>query len=463
MKSSRGYTQPSQAPPFDTLSIQVMYAARIIQPTPHQEVFTRQNTSYSPPFNSLLDWTDSSSILNPHLPRQNGASSEKVVIQQLLQNSSKILTNGIEITSDTVLLLSGKRKSDETLKSIITFSKFNSPLQTSDVAKPPTPRPYRTDLTPLPSALRPHCLARDRLRLWRPLKSRLDSAAGGIELSENDLDRILHVINISWAQGTRDVYGAGLLVFHVFCDLCKIPEEERCPASPLLIITFISSCAGSYAGTTLGNYIFAIKAWHVLHGATWSMNDAEIKATLAGAYILAPPSSKRPKRAPVTVGMMERIFAKLNLEDPFDAAVASCFSTTLYTVARTGEFTVPSLNAFNPLLHIKPSDVSTRLDRNNLEVVVFHLPKTKCASKGEDVFWSEQSGITDPKANLINHLTINSPPKSGHLFAYRHGRGHRPLTKRAFLDRIPAIAASIGEDNLKGHGIRIGATLEYLL
>ena len=35
--------------------------------------------------------------------------------------------------------------------------------------------------------------------------------------------------------------------------------------------------------------------------------------------------------------------------------------------------------------------------------------------------------------------------------------------KRALLDRINVIAALIGEDNLKGHGIRIRATLEYLL
>ncbi|KIM86983.1 hypothetical protein PILCRDRAFT_47172, partial [Piloderma croceum F 1598] len=322
--------------------------------------------------------------------------------------------------------------------------------------------PYRTDLTPLPSTLRRHCLARDRLHLWRPSKSRLDNAVG-IKLSETDLDRILHVINVSWAQGTRDVYGAGLLVFHVFCDLRQIPEDERCPASPLLIITFISSCAGSYAGTTLGNYVFAIKAWHVLHGAIWSMNDAEIKATLTGATILAPPASKRPKRAPVTINLMEQIFAKLNLEDPFDAAVGSCFSTTFYTVARTGEFTVPSLNAFVSSSHVKPSDVSTRTDRNNLEVTVFRLPKTKCAAQGEDIFWSEKNGTTDPKASLANHLRINSPPENGHLFAYRHGKGHRSLTKRAFLDRIQTIAVSIGEDNLKGHGIRIGATLEYLL
>jgi hypothetical protein len=39
----------------------------------------------------------------------------------------------------------------------------------------------------------------------------------------------------------------------------------------------------------------------------------------------------------------------------------------------------------------------------------------------------------------------------------------RPLTKWVFLDRINAIAISLGEDNIKGHGICIGATLEYLL
>jgi hypothetical protein len=284
-----------------------------------------------------------------------------------------------------------------------------------------------------------------------------------VEMSESDLARILEVINVSWAKGTRDTYGAGLLVYHVFCDLRGIPEGERSPASPILIIAFISSCAGSYAGGTLASYVFAIRAWHILHGLAWSMDDLQVKAALVGAAVLAPPTSKRPKRAPVTVEMMERIFRKLNLSDPLDAAVASCFSTTFYSVSRTGEFTVPALNAFDPTLHVKPSDISNRTDRNNLEVTVFHLPKTKCASEGEDAFWSRQEGITDPEAMLENHFRINNPPAGGHLFAYKHSKGFRPLTKKAFLDRINTVATSLGEDNLKGHGIRIGGTLEFLL
>ncbi|KAF8816749.1 hypothetical protein BYT27DRAFT_7065290, partial [Phlegmacium glaucopus] len=38
-----------------------------------------------------------------------------------------------------------------------------------------------------------------------------------------------------------------------------------------------------------------------------------------------------------------------------------------------------------------------------------------------------------------------------------------PLTRTEFLRRINLAAAELGIPSLKGHGIRIGATLEYLL
>ena len=193
------------------------------------------------------------------------------------------------------------------------------------------------------------------------------------------------------------------------------------------------------------------------------MDDLQVKAALMGAAVLAPPMSKHPKRAPVTVDLMKCICSKLNLSDPLDAAVASCLTMTFYSVSCTGEFTVLTLTAFDPTRHIKLSDISVKRDCNNLEVMVFHLPKTKCATEGEDVFWSRQDGITDLKALLKNHLRVNNPPPNGHLFAYRHRKSFRPLTKRSFLERINTVAAALGEDGLKGHGIRIGGTLEFLL
>ena len=44
-----------------------------------------------------------------------------------------------------------------------------------------------------------------------------------------------------------------------------------------------------------------------------------------------------------------------------------------------------------------------------------------------------------------------------------HPNGLRPLTRTEFLKRINVAAAELGIESLKGHGICIGATLEYLL
>ncbi|KDQ49950.1 hypothetical protein JAAARDRAFT_712696, partial [Jaapia argillacea MUCL 33604] len=269
--------------------------------------------------------------------------------------------------------------------------------------------PYRRGLVPQISDLRPHCLARDRLRLWLPVHSR--AIQDGLNITEADLDRILAVITVSWAHGTRETYGAGLLVFHVFCDMREISEELRCPASSVLMLAFIASCAGAYSGKTLGNYVYAVKAWHTLHGQLWSMNQAEMKAALDGAAILAPPSSKRPKRVPFTVDLILSLRNVLDLSKPLDVAVYACLTTTFWCAARLGEFTLPTLKSFDPQLHVKRSDIRYGEDRNGLQVTVFALPFTKVSKTGEDVYWARQDGLCDPEAALLTHFTVNNPPQ----------------------------------------------------
>ena len=79
-----------------------------------------------------------------------------------------------------------------------------------------------------------------------------------MNLSDLDMEWILDMINVSWAKGTREVYDMGLLVYHIFCNSWNVLEEERGPASPILIIAFILSCAGAYSDGTLADYVFAI-------------------------------------------------------------------------------------------------------------------------------------------------------------------------------------------------------------
>ena len=104
-------------------------------------------------------------------------------------------------------------------------------------------------------------------------------------------------------------------------------------------------------------------------------------------------------------------------------------------------------------------------DQNNLPVIKFNLPVTKCAREGEDVQCAPQTNcITDPEAALQNHFRVNPAPPNAHLFAWRHPKsGLRPLSKNQVTARISAITKLCGLLELKGHSLRIGGTLFYLL
>lgn len=283
-------------------------------------------------------------------------------------------------------------------------------------------------------------------------------------ISDEQLNRILEVMGSSWASSTKETYGAGLLLFQVFCDTHEIPENQRCPISSALLLTFLSSCAGSYSGSALANYAAGLRAWHLLHGQPWLIDAKELKATLDGATALAPNSSKREKRIPFTPAIIISFRQHLNLDDPKDAAIFACITTSFYAIARLGEFTVPSMKAFDPAKHITRGHVSQKEDRNRLPVTSFHIPSTKSSPiEGEEAFWSAQEGLSDPKAAFDNHLRVNPAGASAHLFAWKHQKGLRPLSKKELTKCINQIASVTNLPNLKGHSIRIGGTLEYLL
>ncbi|KAG6327763.1 hypothetical protein ID866_11326 [Astraeus odoratus] len=183
---------------------------------------------------------------------------------------------------------------------------------------------------------------------------------------------------------------------------------------------------------------------------------------LKGAAKLAPPSSKQDLRQPVTVEIIARIKSQIS-DQPLDIAFFACLTMLFYSVARVGEFTTRRRDHFDPVENISLAGVRTESDRNGFVTTVFTLPRTKASTTGEEVQWVKQEGPTDPHDALQAHLASNDPPMDGPLFAYREGHSHRPLSKAIFLRRLKATAKAAGYDAVRGHGIRIGATLEYLL
>ncbi|KAJ3899465.1 hypothetical protein F5879DRAFT_1060563 [Lentinula edodes] len=209
--------------------------------------------------------------------------------------------------------------------------------------------------------------------------------------------------------------------------------------------------AGHYAGTSIKNYVHGIRAWHIIHGIEWKTDKDSFDTMIHGAEHLQPERSRRKKRMPFTQDYIAKLLEDFNISDPFNAACGACLTTSFYCAARL-TFGKPRIET-----------VSKRF-RNGFETTVLHVPRTKSNQLGgEDLYFSKQLGSTDPESLFQNHLAVNKPNTSEHLFSYQHKSDRRPLTKHALIQRISKAAKNRGLPVLQGHGIRIGATLEYLL
>ena len=225
------------------------------------------------------------------------------------------------------------------------------PIPTAMAPPHKKPTPYPQNLTPAPSLLWPHCLARDCLRLWAPA-SHPAAPPNTTTLSEVEHERIKDTMVHAWEEDTHEVYGSGLLMWHCFCNDKRIPEQERVPADQGLLSAFIANMATAYSSKTISNYLNSVQVWHILHSIPWALEKKEMDTILQAANKLTPSTSKRKKCCPYTPDFIAAIRGQLTLDDPLDAAVFACLTTCFYASARLGEFTVRTLDSFHPSTHI---------------------------------------------------------------------------------------------------------------
>lgn len=291
-----------------------------------------------------------------------------------------------------------------------------------------------------------------------------DKAGRPTNLKDEDLQRISSVLEEAYTPSTRGTYSTGLFAFHLFCNIKNIREQHRAPMDPTILASFISMLAGTYTGTTIKNFVYGVRAWHIIHGAAWKINATQLQTLLITGRRLTPPDTRKKEKAPWSIEYLEKICQGLNRKSPKDAAVLACLTTAFWGTARVGEVMVPDAKSFNPNVHVKPSDIRFEVqDKNGLVQTEFHLPWTKSAKEqGENIYWAQQDGASDPKAALANPK-INKPPINGHLFAYKLGKGTRPMTRDSFIAHIHKVAKTMGLPPMPGHGIRVSSTLKYLL
>jgi len=310
----------------DAPSTPDMSPARTTRPTSHPEASIRIIHIFCPIYPSPQNYTTSSPTSTLNSPLQILASAPR---QAPYRNptASSLKTNVRQ--SMLSLTIQGRNFSPVPPTTDRERRPWNTQLPASSSGKRTRPAPYRKNLTPLPSPLRPHCPANQRLCLWRPSMPHDQCAT---QLSDDDLKRIEDVMAHAWELDTHATYATGLLNFMVFCDQKNIPEGDRAPASQLLIMSFVSTLAATYSGSAISNYIYGIRAWHLLHSIPWKINKPELEALLKAAEKLTPPSSRRKKRRPYTIDFMQAIRHHIDLATPLGASVFACRVKTPDTV-----------------------------------------------------------------------------------------------------------------------------------
>ncbi|OBZ79905.1 hypothetical protein A0H81_00723 [Grifola frondosa] len=242
------------------------------------------------------------------------------------------------------------------------------------------PRKPKENNTILPSNLRPHVLARDRLARWStPFATefrRTSSSLLSLEASVTLYNVMLSSLDIK----TQKNYGAGLLRFTQFCDGLSIPETLRMPAPEPLLAAFIAKWSGAVARTTIDNWLAGLSFWHAINGAPWQGNKM---LRVTSVYAIA--------------------------------------CTAFWCCRRLGELVIPSPNTFDADKHVaKSAGIRYRKLLGQAEYAVFHIPWTKTTKHaGADIIATGNDEPTSPLTALRHHQNANSRvPSTAPMFAF---------------------------------------------
>jgi hypothetical protein len=281
-----------------------------------------------------------------------------------------------------------------------------------------------------------------------------------LSLSSHAKGNVTRAIQGGWATATLNRYTGSIKQFIRFCDEERVPENLRFPTDEFILCAFAASSFGRHAGGTPRSRITALKAWHLTHNVEWK-GSARLRYVLNGVHNFTPGTSKRPPRPPITVKMLSQLIENLNLDSPFDAAVAACATTAFWGQCCLGELLPCSSSPLS--LSSLPTCSDFKRSKNNPQSFLLHLPTTKTHRHGEDVVLVDQEDRINPISLLMNHIRVNAIPQDVHIFSYTASGKTLSLTRDCFMQRCNTIWSSLGYPRTTGHCFRIGGTTELLV
>lgn len=211
----------------------------------------------------------------------------------------------------------------------------------------------------IPSIYRPFVPAQDRIFKWTTPYALLYADQGRKFLSPRAFHHMQQVILASVDHKTRETNAAGLLRFTQYADEFEIPEISRMPASDALLAAFVSSGAAKVSSAQ--HWIDGLHLWHDVHGAPWQGGPLLARA-LTGVRKLAPSSSHRPPRPPVTYEHVLALLKGLDFSNTKDCAVFAAAAVAFWSCCRCVSIRLSACMIFADLL--KARRIVDSINRN---------------------------------------------------------------------------------------------------
>ncbi|KAF8449204.1 hypothetical protein L210DRAFT_3340666, partial [Boletus edulis BED1] len=208
-------------------------------------------------------------------------------------------------------------------------------------------------------------------------------------LSAPSTAKINLALSHAWAESTSAKYQASVDTFLQFCEVELVPPHLRLPASDNLLCAFAASKVGSVSAGIVQGYLAGIKAWHILNNKPW-LGSLRIHYILNGVANLAPSSSTKPPRPPVSHLMLVLLASNLNLTFNLDCCCFAAACMAFWGQLRLGEILSPWEKSFSSSNTVCCSHLMPPFNEKGSRLC--HLPFTKVAkSRGESVVICRQA------------------------------------------------------------------------
>lgn len=177
----------------------------------------------------------------------------------------------------------------------------------------------------------------------------------GLDISS--LERqVCCLIESGLAANTRKVYNTAISLFLSFCHRLQLVPV---PASKDTLLLFIAEPSQTRAYNTVHTYLAGVRHLHVIPGRANPLEKAlRVQLALRGYKRTKPPQAN--PRLPITPHIL-RLIKNILMRAPHKYNnillwVVVCLD--FFGFLRSGEFVLNSRTAFNPDVHLTPSDVA---------------------------------------------------------------------------------------------------------